>query len=578
MASLRNFFRIRWRFHVVESSKSRFFGTNRVFRGAKCRSRGEALAGTGGLTLAVLWYYFRRTDSKESEWSFSSSLEAKCEAAAVTQGKDSSGALFNGGHFTVTEDFNQIRIPITTAITHARELCSRRKDETGAPGMTIAVSVDGEVVYTEGFGYADVEQRVKCVPDTVMRIASISKSMTMAMAAKLMEEGKLDLDKPVQDYVKYFPEKSIDGEKVVITTRHLVSHLGGIRHYEKKKFDESNEETSGNKRSVGTNTKVADEFQLPEYYLKENFKSVEQSVKLFKDDELMHKPGEKFLYTTHGWTLVSAVIEAAAGKPFAKLAEEYFHLWGMRRTFLDENAPIIYGRSRQAFFCSLFSFVFSGNYVKDSHGVIKNAPYVDNSYKWAGGGFLSSAGDLVKFGNSMLYCYQTPDQLFGKITSQWPEGISEAVDSEVVVGASRTDKGQLGQGRLLRHGNTGGAIGASSVLLILPDYDVPDLKTGSNKVEFERAPRGVVVAILVNTQNVGLNGIANEIARVFYLDAVLTLALEFAFPEAIGLENELGDLDAVLTLALEFAFPEAIGLENELGGGGINSNVASTPG
>ncbi len=59
-----------------------------------------------------------------------------------------------------------------------------------------------------------MEQRVRCVPDTVMRIASISKSLTMAIVAKLVEEDKLDLDKPVQEYVKEFPEKTFDGEKV----------------------------------------------------------------------------------------------------------------------------------------------------------------------------------------------------------------------------------------------------------------------------------------------------------------------------------------------------------------------------
>lgn len=63
-------------------------------------------------------------------------------------------------------------------------------------------------------GYADLENRVPCSPDTVMRIASISKPLTAAAAARLWEEGKLDLDAPVQKYVPEFPEKTFQGEAV----------------------------------------------------------------------------------------------------------------------------------------------------------------------------------------------------------------------------------------------------------------------------------------------------------------------------------------------------------------------------
>lgn len=65
-----------------------------------------------------------------------------------------------------------------------------------------------------GLGYADVENRTKMSPDTVLRIASISKSITMAAVAKQWELGILDLDKPVQYYVPSFPEKQINGVKV----------------------------------------------------------------------------------------------------------------------------------------------------------------------------------------------------------------------------------------------------------------------------------------------------------------------------------------------------------------------------
>lgn len=66
----------------------------------------------------------------------------------------------------------------------------------------------------QGFGYADLENRVPCTPETVMRIASISKPLTTAAAARLCEEGKLDLDVSVQEYVPEFPQKQFDGKNV----------------------------------------------------------------------------------------------------------------------------------------------------------------------------------------------------------------------------------------------------------------------------------------------------------------------------------------------------------------------------
>lgn len=65
-----------------------------------------------------------------------------------------------------------------------------------------------------GLGFANVETRTPCHEETVMRIASISKSMTMAIVGKLWQDGKLDLDKPVQNYVPTFPKKNFDGKEV----------------------------------------------------------------------------------------------------------------------------------------------------------------------------------------------------------------------------------------------------------------------------------------------------------------------------------------------------------------------------
>ena len=96
----------------------------------------------------------------------------------------------------------------------------------GIPGLSLTVAVDGKIVYSEGFGYADLEERVPAWPTSKFRIGSISKPLTATALVELVEAGKLDLDAPLQKYVPSFPDKG-----AVITTRMLAGHLAGIRHY-----------------------------------------------------------------------------------------------------------------------------------------------------------------------------------------------------------------------------------------------------------------------------------------------------------------------------------------------------------
>uniref|UniRef100_A0A8C5P9Q9 Tropomyosin 1 n=1 Tax=Leptobrachium leishanense TaxID=445787 RepID=A0A8C5P9Q9_9ANUR len=259
----------------------------------------------------------------------------------------------------------------------------------------------------EGFGFADVENRVPCTPESIMRVASISKSFTMAAIAKLWEEGRLDLDVPVQKYVPEFPEKEFEGEKVTLTTRLLVSHLSGIRHYEKdiqkirkrlskKTLDPGAPATPPDtdaekapctkpddttKEPSVTGERKNRDMDLEEFYFKDKFSSVIEALELFKNDPLVFKPGTQFLYSTHAWTLLSAIVERASGKRFLEYMQQIFRELGMNSTLPEEHEPIIYNRAR----------FYSINNKKR----LVNTPYVDNSCKWAGGGFLST--DLIYY-------------------------------------------------------------------------------------------------------------------------------------------------------------------------------------
>jgi CubicO group peptidase (beta-lactamase class C family) len=209
------------------------------------------------------------------------------------------------------------------AIEHARLIMREIVHRTGVPGMSVAVGVNGEIVWAEGFGFADLENRVPVTPATRLRVGSVSKPITAAAVGLLVQRGKLDLDAPVQQYVPSFPEK-----RWPITTRQLAGHIAGIRHY-------------------------------------------------------------RYSYSSYAWNLISAVVEAASGQDFLPYMQQHvFDKIGMSETVADHTDSIIPNRTRF--------------YERNGDGVTLNAPYVDNSYKWAGGGFVSTPRGLVRFGMAHL--------------------------------------------------------------------------------------------------------------------------------------------------------------------------------
>ena len=97
---------------------------------------------------------------------------------------------------------------------------------THVPGLSAAVVEDGRFEWAAGFAMADLENNVPATEHTLYRLASISKSLTATAAMQLFERGQLDLDAPVQKYCPSFPQKPWP-----ITTRQVMAHLSGIRHY-----------------------------------------------------------------------------------------------------------------------------------------------------------------------------------------------------------------------------------------------------------------------------------------------------------------------------------------------------------
>lgn len=182
----------------------------------------------------------------------------------------------------IVKEMEQTPQRYVRAVQQGRNLVEDLMTQQGIPGLSVAVAVDGAVVWSEGFGFADLENRVPVSPKTRFRIGSVSKLLTAAAVARLYEQGYLDLDAPVQRYVPAFPKKDFE-----ITTRQLAGHLAGVRHYKREEFIN-----------------------------RQRYNTVVESLNMFKDDPLLHQPGAKYLYSTYGYTLISAVIEGASKQDY----------------------------------------------------------------------------------------------------------------------------------------------------------------------------------------------------------------------------------------------------------------------
>lgn len=231
-----------------------------------------------------------------------------------------------------------------------RELMER----SHVPGLSVAVSDRGRR-WAVGVGLADVENDVPVSVETSFRLASISKPITAVAVMQLVECGRLDLDAPIQRYVRRFPEKNWP-----VTARQLLGHLGGVRHYRPGEIESTR-----------------------------HYESVGDALAIFEGDPLVHEPGTKFLYSTYGYNLAGAAVEGASDEPFGEyLHKHIFEPGGMLHARVDDSRAIVPHRAR--------------GYRRDDEGDLTNAVLADTSNKVPGGGLCSTPTDLVAFAEAFL--------------------------------------------------------------------------------------------------------------------------------------------------------------------------------
>ena len=328
---------------------------------------------------------------------------------------------------------------LQATIDHLSELV----DQKLIPGIAISIYRGDQPLVHRGFGYADLEKRVPVTPGkTLFRAASVSKPITACALASLVAAGHIKLEASIYEYVPYFPKKKYD-----FTVKQLAAHTAGIRGYRGK-----------------------------EYAFNEPY-TIRDSLQVFQEDPLLFKPGTEFHYNSYGYVLLSLAMQEVAAMPFADYVREKVLIpLGMTNT-RPEN-PNTINQQRASF------------YTKRSNGFQKATP-VDNRYKLAGGGYLTTTTDMIRLGQAILEKRLYPKEMSAILEAQEINGKSTYYGLGWEV--SEDAKGRP------YFGHIGNQVGGYSYFRIFPDS-------------------GLIVAALVNCTAPKIQELLDGIVEEFQAD------------------------------------------------------------
>ncbi len=299
-----------------------------------------------------------------------------------------------------------------------RSLASDLVEVAGLPGMSIAILEDGDIVFAEGLGLADLESGRPVTPKTVFRAASVSKTVAVTLLARLVQEGVVGLDDEIADIGVKFPDSG------GVTPRLLSGHLAGIGHYQ-----------------------GSDQIDRRRHY-----ESSEEMLAVFAEGERAGAPGGQYQYSTHGYTLLQVAMSTAADAPFLDVLEEQlFEPLGMSSSGGDLRARPHPEMS------TLYRLV--------GRKAFPIPVPEDPSYKWAGGGLVSTPSDLLRMAGAYLESdaggFLTPET----VDLWWT---SQKVGNEPTGVGIGWRVGEDSDGRRIVH-HAGSMGGARSVVYIVPD-------------------------------------------------------------------------------------------------------------
>ena len=342
--------------------------------------------------------------------------------------------------------------PWTAAVSQGRQIARAALSGQNLPGLSVAVGAGGEIVWAEGFGWADLEKQLRVSPAMRFRTGTASVALTSAAVGLLLETGRLKLDDEIQTYVAGFPKKEWP-----VTVRQLMGHLSGL----------------GNDGG--------DEGPL----FGEHCQRPADALAFFPDRPLLFEPGSRYEYSSYGWIVVSAAVEAAAGEAFLSfMRKQIFEPLHMEDTVAD--SMIAPSPDRVTFYFPRFA--------ADPHYGLHLMRPLDYSCYAGASVFLSTPSDMVRFGlainagkllrPSTVRLLQTA----GQLTSGQETGYGLGWDLERVTLAGKASRAAGHDGDVL-----GGMIAS---LITFPEY-------------------GLVVAVMSNISYADTHAVALGIAEAF---------------------------------------------------------------
>lgn len=347
---------------------------------------------------------------------------ARCVlVATLGQGGAAFPALSPVAHAADTCTGAPLQSATTDASVTSQRLLHALLETNGVPGMGAAVWQGGDVAWTGCAGYRDIEAQAPVQRDTVFRLASVSKVIAATAAAKLAEEGRLDLDAPVGETLDWLPPAWR-----APTPRQLAAHISGAPHY----IDEDVDALGHTRYAMGRD-----------------------AVGYFSGRALLSDPGSTYHYSSWGYTVLGTLIEARSGQHFL----DYVSQQVASGLAIDADGE---GDSLRE----------SALYVIEE-GPARRVTRTDMSYTWAGGGLAATPEALVTFGGRLLEHRIVSAETWQAMLQ--PTLLTDGTparerDFEVGLGW-RVGRDQDGA-RITHH--AGVTLGARSVLLLWPEQDM----------------------------------------------------------------------------------------------------------
>ncbi|MFC2092898.1 serine hydrolase [Bacteroidota bacterium] len=334
---------------------------------------------------------------------------------------------------------------------------------------SVLVAENGNVIFKKGFGYANLEWDIPNAADTKFRLASITKQFTSMLIMQLVEEGKINLEGKISDYLPYY-RKDV-GDKVTI--HNLLTHTSGVTNLTNMPPD------------------VVSKISKQHYEVKE-------LIEKFCSEDLEFEPGSKYKYSNSGYNILGAIIEEVTGKPYGEvLKEKIFEPVGMNSSGLDDYESIIENRA--------------SGYDK---GILdySNTEYLDMSMVYSAGALYSTVEDLYKWDQALytdkLLSEKNKEIMFTPFLQNYAYGW----------GVSKSEFGGKDR-KILRH--TGGINGFNTVIIrMVDDNNLIVLLNNYSPCNLSNISKGIADILYGEEYEQPKRSLADEFSRITMSEGV----------------------------------------------------------